>query len=99
MKAMYEQVKTTLETTACRVNPEDILIDENGVVKYVAYQTFGKDVGTERKIEGTIGQIFEPDADGIVETRYNGSENKLFSPGYNALLQDQILIHHLQRTL
>lgn len=86
MKAMYEQVKTTLETTACRVNPEDILIDENGVVKYVAYQTFGKDVGTERKIEGTIGQIFEPDADGIVETRYNGSENKLFSPGYNAFV-------------
>ena len=83
---MYEQVKTTLETTACRVNPEDILIDENGVVKYVAYQTFGKDVGTERKIEGTIGQIFEPDADGIVETRYNGSENKLFSPGYNAFV-------------
>lgn len=86
MKAMYEQVKTTLETTACRVNPEDILIDENGVVKYVAYQTFGNDVGTERKIEGTIGQIFEPDADGIVETRYNGSENKLFSPGYNAFV-------------
>lgn len=84
MKAMYEQVKTTLETTACRVNPEDVLIDENGVVKYVAYQTFGEDVGNERKIEGTIGQIFEPDEDGIVETHYNGSENKLFSPGYNA---------------
>lgn len=86
MKTMFRQVKETLETTCCRVNPEDILIDKNGVVHYTAFQSVGADFG-ERKIDGKLGQIFEPDADGLVETRYNGSENRLFSPGYNAYIQ------------
>ena len=85
MQTMFNQVKTTLETTACRVNPEDILIDKNGVVHYTAYETI--DNGAERKVEGMVGQIFEPDEDGLVETHYNGSENRLFSPGYNAYIK------------
>ena len=86
MQTMYQQVKSTLETTACRVNPDDILIDPNGVVHYTAYQTISSH-GEERKIEGMVGQIFEPDADGVVETKYNGSQNRLFSPGYNAFIK------------
>lgn len=86
MRTMYEQVKGTLETTCCRVNPEDILIDQNGVVHYTAYQSVGTKF-QERKVEGMVGQIFEPDADGLIETRYNGSQNRLFSPGYNAYIQ------------
>lgn len=35
-------------------------------------------------VEGELGQIFEPDEDLLVETRYYGSENKLMSPGYEA---------------
>lgn len=86
MKTMYEQVKTTLETTACRVNPEDILIDKNGVIQYTAYETISAQ-GAERQVVGMVGQIFEPDAQGVIETRYNGSENRLFSPGYNAYIK------------
>lgn len=86
MQTMYQQVKGTLETTACRVNSDDVLIDKNGVVHYTAYQTINTN-GGERKIEGMIGQIFEPDEDGIVETRYNGSQNRIFSPGYNAFIK------------
>ena len=37
-------------------------------------------------IEGEIGQIFEPDMQGVIETYYNGSENKLFTPGYDAYI-------------
>lgn len=35
-------------------------------------------------VEGELGQIFEPDEDGLLETRYYGSRNKLMSPGYEA---------------
>lgn len=35
-------------------------------------------------VEGELGQVFEPDGDGLLETRYYGSRNKLMSPGYEA---------------
>ena len=89
MHSMYETIKTSLENTACRVNSDDILIDKNGVVHYTAYQFIGKSLtkeGNEQRIEGELGQIFEPDKQGVVETHYNGSKNKLFTPGYDAYI-------------
>ena len=91
MKTMYNTIVSTIAGSGCRVNPEDILIDKNGVVSYTAYQDYGqsraaKSEKMQREIHGTIGQIFEPDQDGVVETHYNGSQNKLFTPGYNAYI-------------
>lgn len=40
------------------------------------------------EVHGTVGQIFEPSEQGILETKYNGSENKLFVPGYDAHILD-----------
>ena len=53
-----------------------------------SYVAFGEEIDgirdTSWVVKGTIGQIFEPDDRGIVETNYHGSENKLFVPGYDA---------------
>lgn len=93
IQTMYRTIRDTINTSGCQVNPEDILIDKNGVVSYTAKQFHQQQVtrggkrvfeNSEREIKGTIGQIFEPDADGVVETHYNGSQNKIFTPGYNA---------------
>ena len=53
-----------------------------------SYTAFGDEVKKMHDevwtVHGTLGQIFEPDEKGIVETKYNGSENRLFVPGYDA---------------
>lgn len=95
MQTMYRTIRDTINTSGCQVNPDDILIDKNGVVSYTAIQHHqtqvtrnGKRVfeNSQREIHGSIGQIFEPDNDGVVETHYNGSHNKIFTPGYNAYI-------------
>lgn len=91
MKTMYDTIVSTVASSGCRINPDDVLIDQNGVVSYTAYQDYGTNRSAssekmQRAIHGSIGQIFEPDSDGVVETRYNGSQNKLFTPGFNAYI-------------
>lgn len=90
MKSMYEAIQLSIQEMGCVVNPEDITIDKNGVVHYVAHQVYDRVGDNVSRIEGQLGQIFEPDADGVVETRYNGSQNKLFTPGYEAYVRPQI---------
>lgn len=86
MKHMFDTIRETIETTAATVNPADILIDDNGIVHYTASQAVGVRTGERRTLEGVVGQIFEPNEQGLVETRYNGSTNKLFAPGYDAYI-------------
>lgn len=85
MQSIFDTVKNSILESACRVNDEDILIDKNGIISYKAYQMVGR-TESEQLIEGQLGQIFEPDKQGVVETHYNGSQNKLFSPGYDAYI-------------
>lgn len=85
MQSMFDTIKSSIVESACRVNDEDIRIDKNGIVSYTAYQMIGRN-NEEQRIDGQLGQIFEPDKQGVVETHYNGSQNKLFSPGYDAYI-------------
>lgn len=91
MQHMFHTILDTVGQTACTLRPEDVLIDKNGVVSYRALQAMGAKYDKDSKgladtvpVYGQIGQIFEPDEKGVVETKYNGSENKLFTPGYTA---------------
>lgn len=79
-------VTNTLRETACKVDDADVLMDDMGVIHYRAHMMYGVNVNSWRTLEGEIGQIFQPDSDGVVETHYNGSENKLFTPGYDAYI-------------
>lgn len=93
MHTMFDTIKTTLTETGCTVNDRDILIDDNGIVHYKANRMEGvrlKDDGSSLKpVEGEIGQIFMPDDMGLVETKFAGSENYLFTPGYEAYVVPQ----------
>lgn len=89
MKTMYNTIYNTLNTTGCIVDAKDILIDDNGIVHYSGMRITGENIAgvngkMEQAFEGQIGQIFVPDGLGMVETKFAGSENYLFVPGYEA---------------
>ena len=86
MGSMLGTILSTLRETACMVDENDILIDDMGVVQYKAKMLYKSQQDSFRDLVGEIGQIFEPDSDGIVETKYNGSQNKLFTPGYDVYI-------------
>lgn len=96
MKMVMNNVQSAIQETGCYVKPMDILIDDNGVIQYTALQADKRSnkqggIVNESKmlVKGQIGQVFEPDKQGVVETRFNGSENHLFSPGYMAYILPQ----------
>lgn len=92
MNSMFDKIKTTLEETGCVVKDSDILIDKNGIVQYKAVQAASLVRGkNSRVINGQIGQIFEPDGKGLVETKFfgRGDDNYLFVPGYEAYVVPQ----------
>lgn len=90
MQTLAKTIQETISTSHCTVKPEDILIDDNGIVHYTAQRAILEDRSVRYEpVEGYIGQIFEPDADGVVETKFNGSQNQLFSPGYMAYVLPQ----------
>ena len=85
------------------VRPDSIQVDSQGVIKYdgVSYATStGQQQGkkdAQRKVEGEIGQVFEPDSrdmvdgkpnplKGSVRLQYRGTEDKLLFPGYSATI-------------
>lgn len=92
MQSMFDKIKSTLEETGCTVRDNDILIDKNGIVQYTAMQTASLVRNkNNRVIKGQIGQIFEPDGKGLVETKFfgRGDDNYLFVPGYEAYVVPQ----------
>ena len=92
VKSMYEKIKETFEQTGCEpVNPKNVRIDDNGIVHYIVQQNVGQTNRSLRTIEGEIGQIFEPDAMGLVTTKFagRGDNNYMFAPGYEAYVVPQ----------
>jgi hypothetical protein len=71
--------------TVDNISNVDIQIDENGVIQY-SYDRpniFGKDGSTQR-MTNQIGQVFNEDEYGIIQTKFAGSESFGFVPGYEA---------------
>ena len=92
MKDMYDEVRSTLARNGLTFRDEDIRIDDNGIVQYQGTLPFTMKVDKSREhlITGHMGQIFEPSSDGVVETKYAGSENYAFVPGYDAIIKPQV---------
>lgn len=93
IQTMFQEIKSTITETGCTVNDKDILIDENGIVHYTADRVTVEKVRADgtfsEKITGEIGQIFIPDELGLVETKFAGTDNYLFTPGYEAYIIPQ----------
>lgn len=82
MKTMYEAVRDAIMENGVQVSDKDILIDDNGIVKYTATKFTTKGVSTKgrKDITGYIGQIFAPDERGFITTKFAGSANFTFCP-------------------
>ena len=100
MREIAQTIVDAVRTSHCvedSIRPEDVMIDANGVVQYHATQylisspdgTRTKREYSTKEVTGLIGQIFEPDGDGVIETKFAGSQNKLFSPGYTSYIVPQ----------
>lgn len=89
VQSMYDSIRKTLSETGCDVKDKDILLDENGIVHYTGTRTRNWKKPVQEQISGEIGQIFVPDDLGMVETKFAGTENYIFVPGYNATVIPQ----------
>lgn len=89
MRDMYATIYNSLRRSG--VQPNRILIDVNGVVRYTGNVAYSKNLnkGATKPIMGEIGQIFEPQADGSIVTRYAGGGNHIAVPGYEATIVPQ----------
>lgn len=90
---MYHEIRTTISESGALVNDRDIEMDANGIVHYKATLVDVKKVRPNgpvgREVNGEIGQLFIPDGLGLVETKFAGTDNYLFSPGYEAYVVPQ----------
>lgn len=98
VKEMFEVVRESLASNGCIVNDDDILFDANGMIRYTGRSVvkLSKDKGDDTKvITGEIGQIFVPDEQGVIRTKYAASPNYLAAPGYEAYIVPQQRGEHL----
>ena len=95
MRRFGEVIRETIETSGGHIMlPEDLLVDENGVVSYYAYRKIGMNPDSEEAtlngtVKGKIGQIFVPDERGVIETKFASSKNYYSVPGYEAYVLPQ----------
>ena len=91
--AFYENVEKTIKSSLGRVgiivNDEDILIDDQGVVKYsgVINNLQGINSVRQSNITGYIGQIVAPDRYGAVVPKFKSGSNTVMAPGYEAYFE------------
>lgn len=85
--SLGETITDTLRQKA--IEPTSIRIDDQGIIHWDATRKV-RPASANAQISGEIGQIFLPDLEhGGVVTRYAGSENHMFFPGYEARVLDQ----------
>lgn len=104
MKSMYNAVSDSLKSNGVLFDPNDVLIDKNGIVQYKG-RLFDHEKQLNKngekypmkEISGEIGQIFEPgyapdgskQNDNILWTKFAGGNNYAIVPGYTAQILPQ----------
>lgn len=78
-------VRDSLERSAAV--PEEILVDDQGVIRWSAQKMRKNGEGTA--ISGEIGQVFDVGDHGEIVTRFASGENALIVPGYEARIAAQ----------
>lgn len=94
MQSMYAEIRDSLAHNGVDVkNEDDIRIDKNGIIHYAGYVHTGEQMSKENgatRIEGEIGQIFEPESNNVVYTHFNSGQDYAFVPGYEAHIRPQV---------
>lgn len=97
MQSMYNAISGSLYENGVHFKPEDILIDKNGIVQYKGQIADSESVISSKTgqpnalkdVSGHIGQIFEPNKQGIIYTKFAGDNNYALIPGYDATILPQ----------
>lgn len=96
MQSMFKEISESLARNGVSVErDDDIRIDKHGIVRYAGYvhtaeQTAKEPSSRGVRVEGEIGQIFEPDEDNVVYTHFNSGQDYAFVPGYEARIIPQM---------
>lgn len=85
IRRIGETVRASLERNAS--DPGEILIDEQGVIRWTA-DKIRRD-GSTTEVTGEIGQVFDVGQYGEIITRFTGDDNMLIVPGYEARIASQ----------
>lgn len=70
----------------------EIRMDENGIIQYKGLiangmtEINGRGEANTQEVVGTIGQVFEPDENGVIVTHFNHEDNHAIVPGYKAFV-------------
>ena len=93
---IYRNIVRTVRTSGCLISVNDVLMDDMGVIQYKA-KKINKEIEASGsaslninnvqnydEIVGEIGQIFIPEKDGYVKSKFLASNNYIFVPGYTA---------------
>lgn len=66
-----------------------VRIDANGIVRWGGYRVKGSSTNEPELefVSSDIGQFFEPDSNGIIQTKYSSGENYGIIPGYRGHFQ------------
>lgn len=90
--SMFEEISDSIRRNGCELEDNDVLMDGNGIVHYTAKRR-GKaspnTAGALSTVQGEIGQIFVPGEYGAITTKFAGSDNYMFVPGYEAHIVPQ----------
>lgn len=87
MSTFRDVMVDTVEKTGCEI--DTLEIDDKGIVHYVVTRPNGQ-AGHNGKteIEGTLGQIFDVDERGVIQTNFNHDNNYSIIPGYSAYVKN-----------
>lgn len=89
MREMGQTIIDSLRSNGCGVRPGDLMIDEQGIVRYKATRAVRSKVTlgagsemTPEVFEGEIGRLYAPEDNGVVRTR-----SHCMVPGYTAYIE------------
>ena len=93
---VYNTLYDALETNGVNPDPESIKIDKNGIISYSGTMNTHEGLVSRKgenyeakQIHGQIGQVFVPEENGVVYTKFAGDNNYAFIPGYRAEILPQ----------
>lgn len=85
--SMMDTVSQTLSRAGA--TPQDVRIDDHGVIEYTATRTVGVRDASAEQFTGHVGQVFGRGEYGEVVTDFAASENYMMVPGYLARISAQ----------
>lgn len=94
VQSMFDEIATSIRRNGCELEDNDVLMDDNGIVHYTAKRRGKASPNTANAlntVQGEIGQIFVPGEYGAITTKFAGSDNYMFVPGYEAYIVPQQL--------